>query len=59
MTAPLVEQGETPRIRARACEVPDWHRVTRCEVGGPDGETTFHYDDREPWVLPGLVEVQR
>lgn len=52
--------GAVARALAIEVGVPDPEHVCRCVVGDDQGRTTFHYDDRrDPWVLPGMVKVER
>lgn len=60
MTSSLKESGTRAQLRAGWCGVPDPEHVRRCVVGGDQDRTTFYYDDgRDPWVLPGMREVEQ
>ncbi len=55
-----IARMEYPVTLAAAVGVPDPEHVRRCVVGDDQGRTTFYYDDgRDPWVLPGIQELQR
>lgn len=52
------EAGALARARAAECDVPDAGSVIRVTFEPP--APTFHYDDdRPPYVLPELGEMER